>query len=105
MDTSSSTIICVAAEWRVQPGHAAEVLALMQQAAAAVRRREPGNLVYTVHVDPADEAHLFMYEQYAGPEALQAHIDSEHFQQIVVAQIVPLLAERSVARYVLAPTL
>ncbi|RFP64063.1 antibiotic biosynthesis monooxygenase [Hymenobacter lapidiphilus] len=105
MATSSSTIICVAAEWRVQPGHEAEVLRLMQQAAAAVRRLEPGNLVYTVHVDPADATHLFMYEQYANAAALQAHIDSDHFQQLVVAQIVPVLTERKVSRYGLAATL
>ncbi|SDX68795.1 putative quinol monooxygenase [Hymenobacter psychrophilus] len=103
MSASPSTIICVAAEWRVQPGHEAEVLRLMQQAAAAVRRLEPGNLLYTVHVDPTDATHLFMYEQYADAEALQAHIDSDHFQQIVVAQIVPVLTERTVARYALAP--
>ena len=38
MSANPSTIICVAAEWRVQPGHEAKVLELMQQAAATVRR-------------------------------------------------------------------
>ena len=30
------------------------------------------------------------------PKALQAHIDSDHFQQLVVGQIVPVLTERTV---------
>ncbi|MBT9392641.1 antibiotic biosynthesis monooxygenase [Hymenobacter sp. NST-14] len=105
MSANPENIICVAAEWRVQPGHEAEVLRLMQQAAAAVRRLEPGNLVYSVHVDPADATHLFMYEQYTDAAALQAHLDSDHFQQVVVGQIVPVLTERKVARYALAPVL
>jgi quinol monooxygenase YgiN len=36
-----------------------------------------------------------LYEQYDDEAAFQAHLASEHFQRIVVPQIVPLLAERS----------
>ncbi|RSK48888.1 putative quinol monooxygenase [Hymenobacter rigui] len=96
---TSADIICVAAEWRVQPGHEDTVRRLLGEAAAAVRAQEPGNLAYTAHQDPADATRFFIYEQYANEAALQAHRDSAHFQQVVVAQIVPLLAERRVSRY------
>ena len=99
MDSVTTNIIAVAAEWRVQPGHEATVRQLMLEAAAAVRQHEPGNLLYVGHQDPADPAHFLFYEQYADQQALEAHRDSAHYQEIVVGKIVPLLAERTVTFY------
>jgi len=99
MDSVTTNIIAVAAEWRVLPGHEATVRQLMLEAAAAVRQHEPGNLLYVGHQDPADAAHFLFYEQYADQQALEAHRDSAHYQEIVVGKIVPLLAERTVTFY------
>jgi autoinducer 2-degrading protein len=99
MDSVTYNIIAVSAEWRVQPGQEETVRHLMLAAAAAVREHEPGNLLYVGHQDPADPAHFFFYEQYANQEALEAHRDSAHYQEIVVQQIVPLLLERTVTFY------
>jgi autoinducer 2-degrading protein len=85
MSSTTSTIIAVAAEWRVQPGHEETVRQLMVEAAAAVRQHEPGNLLYVGHQDPADPTHR----------------DSAHYQELVVGKIVPLLAERTVTFYTL----
>lgn len=101
MDSATSNIIAVAAEWRAQPGQEETVRRLMVQAAAAVRQHEPGNLLYVGHQDPADPAHFLFYEQYADQKALDAHRDSAHYQELVVGQIVPLLAERTVTFYTL----
>ncbi len=97
--STPADIICVAAEWRTQPDHAETVRQLMLEAAAAVRANEPGNLLYIGHQDPADATHFLFYEQYADQTALEAHRDSAHYQELVVAQIVPLLTERTVTFY------
>jgi len=88
MDVPTTNIIAVAAEWRARPGHE-----------ETVRQHEPGNLLYVGHQDPADPAHFFFYEQYADQQALEAHRDSAHYQDLVIGQIVPLLAERAVTFY------
>lgn len=97
--TDSNAIICVAAEWRTQPEHAETVRQLMVQAAAAVREQEPGNLLYIGHQDPKDPTHFLFYEQYADQAALDAHVASSHYKQLVAGQIVPLLTERTVTVY------
>ena len=99
--TDSNAIICVAAEWRTQPEHAETVRGLMVQAAAAVRAQEPGNLLYVGHQDPKDPTHFLFYEQYIDQAALDAHVASSHYKQLVVGQIVPLLTERTVTLYTL----
>ncbi|TDN40602.1 antibiotic biosynthesis monooxygenase [Hymenobacter sp. UV11] len=99
MSPTPSAIIAVAAEWRVQPGQEETVRQLMLQAAAAVRQHEPGNLLYIGHQDPADATHFLFYEQYADQQALEAHRDSAHYQDIVVKQIVPLLTDRTITFY------
>ena len=96
MNPETTNIIAVAADWRTQPGQEETVRQLLLQAAAAVRAHEPGNLLYVAHQDAADPAHFLVYEQYADQAALEAHRDSAHYQQVVVGQIVPLLAERQV---------
>ena len=92
-------IICVAAHFKAQPGQEETVRRLLVQAAAAVRAHEPDNLVYTAHQDPKEPTQFFIYEQYAGQTALEAHRDSAHYQDLVVKQIGPLLAERAVTFY------
>ena len=70
-----------------------------QEAAAAVRAHEPGNLLYVTHQDPKDPTHFLFYEQYANQAALDAHVASAHYKELVVGQLVPLLTERNVTLY------
>ena len=100
---AAAAVVCVAAEWRVRPGHEETVSRLLREAAAAVRQHEPGNLQYIAHQHPQEPDRFFVYEQYADQTALEAHRDSAHYQGVVVAQIVPLLAERAVTFYHLLP--
>ena len=96
---SNNSIICVAAHFRTQAGQEEAVRLLLLQAAAAVRAAEPGNLIYTAHQDPKNPTQFFIYEQYADQTALEAHRNSPHYQDLVVKQIGPLLAERAVTFY------
>lgn len=97
--SANQSIICVAAHFQAQAGQHETVRQLLVQAAAAVRADEPGNLMYTVHQDPKEPTKFFIYEQYADQTALEAHRDSPHYQELVVKQIGPLLAERAVTFY------
>ncbi|SNC66577.1 Quinol monooxygenase YgiN [Hymenobacter gelipurpurascens] len=97
--STSAEILCIVAEWRTRPEHAETVRQLMAQAAAAVRQHEPGNLLYVGHQDPKDPAHFLFYEQYANQAALDAHVASAHYKELVAGQIVPLLTERTVSLY------
>lgn len=97
--STTAEIICVAAEWRTHPEHADTVRGLMQEAAAAVRAHEPDNLLYVAHQDPKDPTHFLFYEQYANQAALDAHVASAHYKELVVGQLVPLLTERNVTLY------
>jgi autoinducer 2-degrading protein len=72
---------------------------LIQKMTAAVRQHEPGNLLFLPHYDPADATSLLFYEQYADQQALEAHRDSAHYQEIVVDKMTPLLVERSIVFY------
>ncbi|OOQ60529.1 putative quinol monooxygenase [Mucilaginibacter pedocola] len=87
--------IHVFAKWRVQDGKLDTVLALLNQAAIQSRQEE-GNLFYRLHQSTTDANTIVLFEGYANEEALAAHRSSEHFQTVVVGQIVPLLAEREV---------
>lgn len=97
--SSNKSIICVAAHFRAQAGQEETMRQLLLQAATAVRQHEPGNLVYTAHQDPKAPTQFFIYEQYANQTALEAHRNSPHYQDLVVKQIGPLLAERAVTFY------
>ncbi|SHI94779.1 Quinol monooxygenase YgiN [Hymenobacter daecheongensis DSM 21074] len=101
---NQAEIYCVAAEWLVQPEHVETVRGLLIEAAAAVRRHEPGNLLYIAHESAEEPGRFFVYEQYANQEAQIAHRAAPHFQELVLGRIVPLLAERKTSFYRLLPT-
>ncbi|RYU79544.1 putative quinol monooxygenase [Hymenobacter persicinus] len=100
---NQAEIYCVAAEWRVQPEHIDTVRRLLIEAAAAVRQHEPGNLLYIAHESADEPGRFFIYEQYADQAAQIAHRAAPHFQDLVLGQIVPLLAERHTSFYKLLP--
>ena len=84
----------VLARWRIAAGQVERVLELGREM-ETYSRQEPGCKAYIVN-QLVDDLHVVvLYEQYDDEDAFQAHLASEHFQRIVLPQIVPLLAERS----------
>jgi quinol monooxygenase YgiN len=53
---------------------------------------------YVTHVDPQNPREFFIYEMYHDESGLQAHQETEHFQQLVLGRAIPLLESR-VRRY------
>jgi len=93
--------IQVIARYTVSAGNEEKVVALLREA-APLSRSEPGNLDYTPYVDPDDPRRVVLLERYVSREAIDAHRETAHFQEIVLAQIVPLLEERIVELYEVA---
>ncbi|MEV2213256.1 antibiotic biosynthesis monooxygenase family protein [Streptomyces sp. NPDC050997] len=85
----------VVAQYRCAADHEATV----RDALLRVReytRGEPGNEVYEVHA-VADEAGGFLlYERYTDRAGFEAHKVAEHFKEIIVETVWPLLTDRTV---------
>ena len=88
----------VIARYTVTPGNRDRVLALLPQVAAA-SRTEPGNLSFEVYENTADPTVVVLLERYVSREAFAAHRETPHFQDLVLARLVPLLETRTVEQF------
>ncbi|GJF31401.1 hypothetical protein KNE206_41010 [Kitasatospora sp. NE20-6] len=57
---------------------------------------EPGNLAYVVHADTGQPGVFVLYEQYADRAAFDAHAASDHFAELILGRVRPVLVERTV---------
>ncbi|MFF8710830.1 putative quinol monooxygenase [Streptomyces sp. NPDC015184] len=87
----------VVARYRTKEGEENTVLSLLD-AMAAASRQEPGNLAYRVHQGTEDPRAVVLYEEYASEADFTAHCATEHFREIVLGRVVPLLESRDVLR-------
>ena len=93
MGTSGPVVVI--AHWQTTQAALDTVLANV----AAVRPQslgEPGCLGYEAFQSLADETSLVLIEHYRDDAALEAHLASPHYQEIVVERIRPLLTDRRV---------
>ena len=86
--------VALIVHYQAKPGMGDEVAALLARHTAATRA-EPGNLDFVALRGTEDPDAFVLYERYAGADAFKAHQASPHFEGIAVAQIRPLLAERT----------
>lgn len=59
-------------------------------------REEPANLAYEVHAEADRPGSFVLYEQYADRAGFDAHAATDHFAELIVATVRPLLTERTV---------
>ncbi|MBD0844026.1 putative quinol monooxygenase [Streptomyces sp. TRM68416] len=59
-------------------------------------RAEPANLAYEVHAEAGEPGSFVLYEQYADQAGFEAHKVAEHFKELIVETVWPLLTDRSV---------
>jgi autoinducer 2-degrading protein len=83
------------ATWRVKEGQLAAVLTLLADLTAKSMAEE-GNLLYQIHQSNSDANTLILFEGYKNEAALTTHRNSEHFQTLVVEEIIPLLEGREI---------
>jgi quinol monooxygenase YgiN len=91
------------ARYRTRPGQAEIVERTLLEMAEAVRRNEPGCLVYRAARSTEDRDAFVLYEEYEDEAALLAHRETPHFRTLVEGTVVPLLESRE--REILAPFL
>jgi quinol monooxygenase YgiN len=60
----------------------------------AASQAEPGNIHYLAHRDPEDPRVFLMYEQYRDKAAFEEHGASDHFKQLALGELFPLMEER-----------
>lgn len=91
----SEQSIYVYAQWQVKEGKLDSVLQILKEAAQK-SSEEKGNLFYKIHQSKTDQNTLILFEGYENESALELHRNSEHYQSLVVKQIIPLLENREV---------
>jgi quinol monooxygenase YgiN len=92
----------VIARYRVADGRVDEVLDLIR-AAAERSRQEPGNLSYVAHQSIDDPRDVVLLERYRSPADFAAHRETDHFRDIVLGRIVPLLESRVAETFEVEP--
>ena len=88
----------VCAKWTAKEGKE-DRLAEICEEMTAPSRAEPGNRFYQAHRSPEDPRLFYLYEQYVDADGYQAHQDSEHFQRLVIGEVIPNLESRERAFY------
>ena len=86
--------VAIVVHYQAMAGKGDEVAALLARHTAATRA-EPGNLDFVALRGTEDPDSFVLYERYSSADAFKAHQASPHFEGIAVAQIRPLLAERT----------
>jgi quinol monooxygenase YgiN len=62
-------------------------------------RQEPGAVHYIAHRDPDDPRVFLMYEQYRDKAAFEAHGQTDHFKELAVGELFPLMVDRQRSFY------
>lgn len=91
----SEQAVYVCAKWQVKEGKLDAVLEIMKEASKK-SSEEIGNLFYKIHQSQSDQNTLILFEGYENELAVESHKNSEHYQSLVVKQIIPLLKSREV---------
>lgn len=91
----SEQAIYVCAKWQVKEGKLDKLFEIIKEAALR-SSEERGNLFYKVHQSKTDKNTLILFEGYENEFAVESHKNSEHYQNLVVQQIIPLLEHREV---------
>lgn len=84
--------------YRCRAGTAEAVIAAMREAAARALD-EPGCLAYRFHQSIDDPDAFLVYEEYVDEAALEAHVQTAHFREIVQGRVNPLLESRQWRTY------
>lgn len=87
--------IFIFAKWQVKNGNLQTILDLLPSLIEKSTSEE-GNIFYKIYQDNADINTLILNESYKDMSSIEAHKNSDHYQEIAVKQIIPLLENREV---------
>lgn len=87
--------VYVFATWQVTEGHIDTVLNLLKTVQEE-SIKESGNLFYTIQQSNADANTIILFEGYINEAAVEEHRNTSHFKDLLLGEIVPLLASREI---------
>lgn len=85
----------VIVRWKIKEPETSRIVQMLPELVDK-SRQEKGNVSYNIYQSEADPSELILHEEYASAAAAESHRQSEHYQRIVLNQIVPHLASREV---------
>lgn len=85
----------VIARYHCEPADEATVRAALLKVREHTRA-EPANLAYEVHAEADKPGSFVLYEQYADRAGFEAHKVADHFTELIVETVWPLLTDRTV---------
>jgi quinol monooxygenase YgiN len=88
----------VIARHAIAAGNEDKVYALLAELISAART-EPGNLAFDAFRSTEDPLRYVLLERYTSREAFADHRETRHFKDIMLGQILPLLASRDIEQY------
>ena len=95
MNNTSEQPIYIFAKWKVKKEELQTVLKLLPKLMEK-STNELGNLFYKIYQSNSETNTLILMESYKDEISIEIHKNSEHYQDIVVKQIIPLLENREV---------
>jgi quinol monooxygenase YgiN len=90
--------LLVIARFFVKRGNEAAVRRLLPELVQA-SRAETGNLAYGAYQSLEDEREILIVERYTSRDAFAVHRTSEHFEDLALGKIFPLLDSRAFDAY------
>jgi quinol monooxygenase YgiN len=85
-------MVVLAVTWMAKVNREAEVAGIFSKLTDE-SRKEPGCIMYVVHLHKTEPRRFFIYEQYKDDAALEAHRASAHFLQYAKKEL-PKIADR-----------
>lgn len=82
-------------KWKIRESETSGVLKLLPELAEKTKN-EKGNLSYIIYQSENNPNELILHERYKDQDAVEIHKNSEHYQRIVVNEIIPHLEIREV---------
>jgi quinol monooxygenase YgiN len=92
------TELQVIARHTIASGNEDHVYALLPELIAGARS-EPGNLAFDAYPALDDRSNYVLLERYTSRAAFAEHRETVHFKEIMVGEILPLLANRVIEQY------
>jgi autoinducer 2-degrading protein len=82
-------------KWKIKETETPGILTLLEELVEKTRN-ETGNISYNIYQSVEHANEIFLHERYVDGDAVETHKSSEHYQQIVLGQIIPHLEIREV---------
>ncbi|GAB6986532.1 putative quinol monooxygenase [Nocardioides pyridinolyticus] len=85
----------IVATWKAKPGERDKVIKLLNEVTPG-NRNEPKMVHFQAQVSTTDPDTIVLYEHYTDPSGYEDHRATQAFQERVLGEAIPLLAERNI---------